>query len=509
VLALDTPGYGASDPLDLASPAIEDFAAATAATLDALGVERCSLYGAHTGAAIALELANRDPDRVSAAVLDGLPVYTDSESAELLEHYVPAFEPRPDGSHLVSLWASYRDRFLFSPWFRQELSTRRDLDLPDEDELHAGVMDILRAGEGYGVAYAAAFRYRAHPAVAGLAVPAMILARDGDVLTDHVERLPELPAGVAVRRLPAGRTPSAELISSFLSEHASGETMSRPPPSGPVVGRVWHDYADTSYGQLFVRRSGEGDGTPLVMLHASPGSGRMLVGLLRRLATARRPVLAPDTLGNGDSDKPAWEHAEIADYAPVVAEATAALGLERFDLYGSHTGALIAIETALLVPDRVRRLVLDGVALFDEQETADLLSHYTPPLRPARDGTHLLFAWHFLRDQTLFWPWYNGTRAGIRWVDPIAADQLHAWCVELLKSGHTYPIAYRAAFSYPTRERIPLLRTRALLVASETDMLHASTHEAASLSPFAEAQTLPDDDEHAARMIAAFLDAPD
>src|SRR5579862_5428395 len=43
-IALDTPGYGNSDPLAALAPSIADFASALVATLDALGVGRCGLY---------------------------------------------------------------------------------------------------------------------------------------------------------------------------------------------------------------------------------------------------------------------------------------------------------------------------------------------------------------------------------------------------------------------------------------------------------------------------------
>ena len=502
VLALDTPGYGLSDPLELDEPSIEDYAGAVAATLASLAVERCGVYGRQTGAAIALELTRRHPAAVAYALLDGLPLYTEDEAAELLERYTPSFEPAIDGSHLASLWTSYRDRYLFSPWYRRERAARRDIAMPDAHELHAGVMDVLRAGNRYGAGDVAAFRYRAATALRELAVPTTVVARVDDVFAAHLDRLPELPPAVTVRRLER-----EEDVVPLFAEEPPSIPAAEEPGVRPLSGRIWRRYADTPHGQIFVRQAGEQRGQlPLVMLHASPGSAEMLVPLMTHLAQGRE-VIALDTLGNGDSDKPAWSTAEIADYAPVVAEATQALELECFDLYGSHTGALIALETALLVPERVQRLVLDGVTLSDAEQTADLLAHYTPPLEPSDDGTHLLFAWNFLRDQTLFWPWYNRTREGIRWVETIDPCALQVWLVELLKSGHTYPIGYRAAFSYRTGERIPLLETKTLLVAKRTDMLHETTHAAAALAPNAVAQTLPEDEEGAAAMITAFLNA--
>lgn len=89
VIALDNPGYGSSDPLAEPSPEIGDFTAALVDTLDALGIRRAAFYGAHAGSCIALDLADRFPERVTATVLDGLPRFTPEERADLLEHYTP------------------------------------------------------------------------------------------------------------------------------------------------------------------------------------------------------------------------------------------------------------------------------------------------------------------------------------------------------------------------------------------------------------------------------------
>lgn len=61
VIALDTPGYGNSTPLPQPQPEIPDFAAALAATLTAMGIDRCALYGFHTGSKIALQFAVDHP----------------------------------------------------------------------------------------------------------------------------------------------------------------------------------------------------------------------------------------------------------------------------------------------------------------------------------------------------------------------------------------------------------------------------------------------------------------
>ena len=84
-------------------------------------------------------------------------------------------------------------------------------------------------------------------------------------------------------------------------------------------------------------------------------------------------------------------------------------------------------------------------------------------------------------------------------------DELHARCAEMLKSGETYPKAYRAAFRYPTRERFPQVAVPALVCSTAADPLTASSVEAATLSPRARWQPLPDDPAGQAALIDSSL----
>ncbi len=89
VLAVDMPGHGRSDGPALTT--VEDMADWVFALLDAAGVERAALVGHSMGAAVALEAAGRQPDRVTAIALCGtaatMPVHPDLlKAAEAGEH---------------------------------------------------------------------------------------------------------------------------------------------------------------------------------------------------------------------------------------------------------------------------------------------------------------------------------------------------------------------------------------------------------------------------------------
>ena len=70
-IAMDTAGFGESDPVPM--PSIEAWADAAAQLLAVLHIERCHVVGHHTGGVIAVELAARHASRVGALVLSSTP----------------------------------------------------------------------------------------------------------------------------------------------------------------------------------------------------------------------------------------------------------------------------------------------------------------------------------------------------------------------------------------------------------------------------------------------------
>lgn len=69
VLAWDTPGYGASTPVEADSPVASDYATVLKEWLDALGIERCVLVGHSLGAIIAGAFAVANPQSVAGLLL--------------------------------------------------------------------------------------------------------------------------------------------------------------------------------------------------------------------------------------------------------------------------------------------------------------------------------------------------------------------------------------------------------------------------------------------------------
>lgn len=271
-------------------------------------------------------------------------------------------------------------------------------------------------------------------------------------------------------------------------------------------------FAEVAEGQVHYRTAGwDRPGVPLVMLHASPGSARLLEPLIAALGRRRR-VVATDTLGNGDSSAPAEVDPSIAYFADAHRRALDSLEIGTFDLYGSHTGANIAVEIAIAHPGRVRHLILDGISLYTAEERADMLAHYAPGVTIDLNGGQLNWIWHFVRDVYLFWPWYRRDAAHRRSLGLPSADELHDKVVEVLKAARTYHIPYRAAIAYDKAPRLPMVAVPALLACASTDMFMEYFDRVQALMPRASAVVTPGIGTPAAleetvRQFEAFLDA--
>lgn len=115
--------------------------------------------------------------------------------------------------------------------------------------------------------------------------------------------------------------------------------------------------ANTRHGRIHYRVSG--DGSPLVMLHATPKSSRSFAQIIPYLATQHR-VIAPDTLGFGESD-PLPAQLTIESLAEAVADLINALDAKPAIVFGLHTGNKIGAALAAGWPELVSRFILCGM----------------------------------------------------------------------------------------------------------------------------------------------------
>ena len=99
-------------------------------------------------------------------------------------------------------------------------------------------------------------------------------------------------------------------------------------------------------GRVWYRSVGEG-GVPLLCLHGGPGMTHNYIDSLEDLADRRR-VIFYDQLGCGRSDRPddtsLWT---VPHFVRELEAVRGALGLERFHLFGSSWGGMLAMQYVL------------------------------------------------------------------------------------------------------------------------------------------------------------------
>ena len=414
VIALDTPGYGNSTPLpDTPQPEIADFAAALAATLAALGIERCPVYGFHTSSKINLQFAIDHPGRVSLAIIDGLNLPPGGPPPEFISRYMKPFVVTDDGSYLAATWAKARELFRFFPWFDKSPQSRLPLPLPDDEFLHGYVLDMLMAGAHYSSAYSAAMRYLALPKVPQVRAPVLFTCRDNDPLYPFLDALPrELPPGCRIERMGSDTTQWRERIREQLRSAASGGPVSLPSDFAAAHAGESRGYVELPHGQMHWRRwGGPSLQRPLLLLPELPGSSAGCAALALTLS-ARRQVYAADMPGIGESDP--LPSPGFAAQVDALARALDALALGEVDVHAEFTAAPFALELARRQPQRIRHLVLDGLPLLTASDRRQMAQRYCPPLAVENNGGHLLALWQRLRDQELTWPWYERSATAIR-----------------------------------------------------------------------------------------------
>ena len=162
-------------------------------------------------------------------------------------------------------------------------------------------------------------------------------------------------------------------------------------------------YTRCRYGQMHYREAGarrEGQSS-LVMLHQNPSSGWEYEPLMAALAD-RHHVIAFDTPGYGMSDKPPAP-LSIEGYAESFADALEALEAEAtisgpIDLYGFHSGTLLAIDLAILLGPKVRRVALTGIPMYPSDKRAELHAVACEDKSPDESGEKVLSTLAYLWD---------------------------------------------------------------------------------------------------------------
>lgn len=171
IYALDTPGFGGSyDPQG--QPTIADYSDRLVDAMRALGIDRAHLFGHHTGASIAVEIAARLPELAASLAMIGPVTITAEEAAMFKEVYPKDFQIQPDGSHLQKMWD-----------YVAEIGGGASVELH-----HREFVDTARAWQGHIKVYSAIWDQDFTELYQKADCPILIMCSPDDVLWSIFER---------------------------------------------------------------------------------------------------------------------------------------------------------------------------------------------------------------------------------------------------------------------------------------------------------------------------------
>jgi pimeloyl-ACP methyl ester carboxylesterase len=183
VIALDTLGQGDSCPPARSDAMMDYFADATVRALATLGdkYKQVDVFGTHTGARIAADMAIDHPPRVRKVILDGMrrmpsglyDVY--AEMIDMSRHI------DPDGTQFFKAWNKWRDEYLFKPPHRWTQEQATGSPLPSARDMHDSAIEVFKGIPHAHVAYRAAIYYRPQERLPLIKQPTMVTcgSRDG------------------------------------------------------------------------------------------------------------------------------------------------------------------------------------------------------------------------------------------------------------------------------------------------------------------------------------------
>jgi haloalkane dehalogenase len=363
-IAADTPGFGQSERLP-GAPDIDDFADATVALIDALGLDRVHAYGFHSGGIILVTALKRHPQRFHRLAVGGYAIWTPEEMATFGDAYLPPFVPSAYGEHLTWLWNRVLEQSWFFPWFDVRHEARLSVAHDDPARVHAVVMDMLDAGDAYRAGYGAVLHApRDIPPPVAVTPPVLITAYNGDPLQAHIDRLGAMPKGWEARKVATPAAHQAASLAFLKSQDAE-----------PV-----RDLAEADDGGFITVKTEDFDG----LIHwrgNQHGAHHMLVHAPGREMEAALPEsrVVIDMPGHGLSDD--WAGPAPTEIAPWLAVTHAA-------------------RETLGAGQLMYRLLPEG--------DPDRLF---PDLSPDRFGQYLTKAWSIVRAGRFFNPWYEASAA--------------------------------------------------------------------------------------------------
>jgi pimeloyl-ACP methyl ester carboxylesterase len=264
---------------------------------------------------------------------------------------------------------------------------------------------------------------------------------------------------------------------------------------------VSRHFATIGLRQVHYRRAGHGP--PILLLHQTPASSAELLPMILHLAP-RFTVLAPDMPGYGVSDSLPDAALSMDALAGNLAAFMDVLGIDVAGLYGFHTGASLATAFARRHPNRVAVAIAEGLLCLDGEERERLPLRYLEPFVPRWDGGHWAWLWSRVKDQSVFFPWYERSGAARLDIDAASPTVLYDRVRDWLRSGERYGLGYAAAMAYEPREDLRAITTPHYIVCQNGDPLAQHLLRLPPLPANFRVQTVPDRGSRDARILDIF-----
>lgn len=439
--ALDAPGYGLSDSMAQAEPTIGDYAETLVEAAAVLGFETFFVYGAATGSQLAIEMAKRYPDRVRFVMLDSNGHISDKMCEQLVSSgYFADVTPRRDGGHLLTYWDMCRHLFFAFPWNSFREADRLGYDIPPPSVIHETFLRYLQAGEDYAKAYKAALYTERRDHFDGLMTPTVMTRWASSPVLSIADELIAFGLPDNVQVLEAGHGVEArfavqiDALGAVVVEAAllnAGSTSKDFLDSNePRLRRAYLPYEES---QLHIRANTVNDQPPLVILHGVGRSGAQMEDIARQFA-GNRHVIVIDLPGHGNSPNlPDGGEITLEAVTAPISIALKEAGVVEVDIIGEGLGAAIGAELSKTVKTR-RLTILDPVPYTGKEQ--EVAKEVLPDLTPRDDGAHLVSAWSVVRDQELFYPfWDRQTHSARKGNADLAPRRCHESTVDVLRLG--------------------------------------------------------------------------
>ena len=138
-------------------------------------------------------------------------------------------------------------------------------------------------------------------------------------------------------------------------------------------------------GKLYVYQVGGGE--PVVFLHAVGGSGWSWRKVVDQVAR-HFACYVVDMPGYDHSDIPPRQYS-MEDYADAILDVLDGIGLEKTNIVSTRTGAIVTTILAARHPERVKRLVIDGLPYWDKERGQIVWERFFKPQFTDTTSYHL------------------------------------------------------------------------------------------------------------------------